>query len=726
MIVLALPAAVIVLAIMVFSGVSASSSVVLLAMVAIQVGAGIVVWDALAGRRDTVERLGMGAALGSGLALVTGIGLRLVGGPVWSWAIVPTVVIVVGAVRALLRRGHVTADRDRVDAPTWWALGIGTALGVGFIAANLRHYPLSWTGLWGGYHNDMPFFEALSTAVTRLGPFDSPFLPGAQVRYHWLVYGWSGQLSESAGSEPFVVLTRLLPAFTLLAAIALTVSWARRVSRVPWVPSLAVILLITGGFLGATYGGVLNFDSPSQSMGVVWLLALAVVLAAGLADQTSRRRFWATTVLVAALSFLLAGGKVSAALPALAGVLLVASVGLLRREPWAGTAVASAFASVIASGLAYALILSGASGSGGLGLFDLVDRSSSQQGLNPTDGMRGVILGTAILMVAMAARWAGLAWLVGDRRSRWDPMTLFGVGLAVTGLCSLIVFNGFNEIWFGLAASAPLAVLSAQGAGEAFRHLRHHSPRRPMVLGAASVAGAAVIYAMVFVLWATGASGGNVFVGTLRWTGPLVGVLLAMALGALIARWATGGWRLGAVGAMVVILLVLTTAPGRLLGVGTGQVGIQQPGLRNEWFSIGTADLVRDRDVKVVSEWSDTQMSAAAWLRENAGATDLLATNLTFGPFVPGITRLPTYVSALQYQAPYGRSSEAADLLRREGHVWDFIETPTAATATPLCEAGVGWLWIDPSLTAVRDWEPYATTVIDESDVIVARFRGSC
>lgn len=690
---------------------------VLVVVVLLQGLSGAIVWSWLSRRRDPIELLGMGLALGTIGALLSGLALQAAGVPPWGWPLPSLVIVGVWIVLRVRRREH--PRLDPVDRPTTVALIVGALLGAIFIGVNLRLYPLAWTGSWSGYHTDMPFFEALAGSIAQLGPFDSVFHPGAQIRYHWLSYGWAGQLTATAGAEPFVVLTRVLPVVAVVAAVAQVTAWARRLSSVGWVPTLAVALLMSGGFLGAIYGGVLNFDSPSQSMGIVWLLAYAVVLADLLAPSLSARRSVAVVGLLGVLAACLTGGKVSAAAPALAGVLLVALVGLVRRETWGRRAALGAGVSVVAAAAAYLVILSGAAGSGGLGMFDLVDRASSQQGLNPTDGMRGVILGTAILMVAMAARWAGLGWLVLDPDRRWQPMTIFGVGLAGTGLAALAVFNGFNEIWFGLAASAPLAVLSAQGAGEAAEYLGRSRGNRRAVVVACLVA-AAVVFVVVWALWATGASGGNVFVGTARWTGPLVGVGLAILLGGGIAIWVAGTRRVAATVAAAVVILVLVTAPARLLGVGTGQVGMQQAGLRSEWFSVSTG-LVRGEDVKVVTEWTEGLMAAAAWLRSNADPDDVLATNLTFGPFVPGVTGLRTYVSAIQYQGPYGRSSEIPDLLMREAQVWDFLENPSTSTAAPLCAGDVSWLWVDPALTTVREWAPFAVPVFANDDVIILR-----
>jgi len=317
-----------------------------------------------------------------------------------------------------------------------------------------------------------------------------------------------------------------------------------------------------------------------------------------------------------------------------------------------------------------------------------------------------------------------VGWLVVDPQWRWHPVTVLSVGLAVSSLAAVAVFNSFNEIWFANAVSGPLAVVTAVGAGEAARRLAPAGGQRMWLLLACAAA-AVVVFAAVWILWVTGPSGGNTFVTTWRWAAPLVGVTAALGLAALVAAKFGRPFTIGAVIAACVVILVFATTPSRLLGVGTGQVGILQNGLRNEWFSIGRASSVRDRDGTVISDWKSTLMDAAAWLRSHAADDDLLATNLTFGPFVPGVTDLPTYVSAIQYQAPYGRPDDAAILLRHENEVWDFIDAPGLGTVAPLCAAGVKWIWVDPTLTKSRDWSAFAEVAFSNQDAIILRLDAS-
>jgi hypothetical protein len=114
-------------------------------------------------------------------------------------------------------------------------------------------------------------------------------------------------------------------------------------------------------------------------------------------------------------------------------------------------------------------------------------------------------------------------------------------------------------------------------------------------------------------------------------------------------------------------------------------------------------------------------VTAGKWLRENSSPSDLLATNLTFGPLVPAVTGIRTYASAIQYQIPYGRPSAEPEILRHDAEVWDFIQRPSAATIRPLCDAGVDWIWVEPSESMIRDWLPYATTAFTNNDAIILK-----
>jgi len=705
------------------TGVRPLSTLGLVLVVAIQGWAGGYWWLRLRGASvSAVELAGMGLALGTVASVVSGLVVLVAFGSSLGWALPAGIAVAHWLVRG--RRRVVSRDSSSDQKPASvgadrgvrWAVVLTLTLGTASLIPNVRSYPLTWTGDWGGYHGDMLFFEAVASSMARLGPLDSIFSPDALIRYHWLTYAWAGQVTEAVGAAPFVVLARVLPFVAVIASCLIATAWARRLSAVSWAPAFAVILLVTGGYVGATYGAIFNFDSPSQSMTTLWLLAFAVVLLSLL--RPGRISVGVTTAL-GLLSFGLAGGKISAGAVAVGAALWVALVAGIRRAEWRRAALVSTAVILVAFAAGYVLVVMGSADPGGLKLFNVLDRASSIQGMNPIPGSWGIALGTVALVIAIVARWSGLVWFVLRRDTRWAPDTVLGVGLALAAVLTVVALSGgMNDTWFALAASAPLSVISAAGVAEAWRSF---GPARRVTMVWALVASLALMV-IVALLWLTGPSGGTVWVSSWRWLAPIVGVGGAVLVGVLLGlRFGSArGW---CAVAGAVIMLALVAAPGRALGVGSGQMGVQ-PGLGEETFT-PIQRFVDGIDGGYVREWSDQHVAAATLLRDLAQPGDLVATNVTYSPLVPALTGLQTFVSGMAYQAPYGTASGLDSLVESETSSWAFIDDPSEASASALCEAGVDWLWVDPERTQVRTWVPYATTVLELADAIVLRLDAS-
>ena len=665
---------------------------------------GWLIWRWFSQSSGVIESIGMGFAIGTVLSVFGALATQLLGLGLWGW-LLPAVLG--GAVKIRARLATNKAEsvlRAPLDLRAILAAGAAFVLGLGSLVINLQNYPLTWSGLWSGYHPDMPFFEALGTSLARFGPFDSIFIPGGQIRYHWLVYAWSGQLSEITDAQSFVVLTRALPAVAILASSCLVIGWTARITKRLWTPTLAAVLLLSGGYLGAVYGGILNFDSPSQALGVVWLLAFSLI-----AIHVIRAPTILGYALAGVLMLALTGGKVSAALPVLAGVLLVAVVGIYRREKWARAAVTLGVVSLIAVVLAYFAFLAGANGGGGLVFGSWIDRVGSQQGFNPIEGMAGIVLGTLIIAIAIGARWAGMWWLFSQRESRWQIETIFGFGLALSSLLALLMFKGFNEIWFATASSAPLTVICVVGFERAINAAlpaEGASSRRLVLL---SMAGALLVFIIVWLLWATGPSGGSYWQTTSRWMAPFLGIIAAFVLGYLAVRFGSACRGVSAAVIGVTLVLTLAVTPGRLLGVGTGQMGVP-PAMREDSFSFGRAPSVRGNDETLINSVDFQFFEAAEWLRQNSLEDSILATNLTFGPLIPAITQRQTTASGIQYQAPYGTAPLAKKLLNNDQVIWDFVNSPSPSSFAALCDQNVDWVWVYPPQSMKTDWAPYART----------------
>lgn len=702
--------------VLVVTGAPVFSSVLLALIVMYQAISGAVVWRWLRPSAGPLEQAGAALALGTAFAALAGTLTATLGLGPWGWA-APSLVSVAFAIWR--RRAFRNSTSQAWDQAA--VIGFFSAVlpGMAIVLYVLRLYPLDWVGAWSRYHPDMPFFEAISVHIAQFGAFSTPFLAEGAVRYHWLSYAWAGQLTLAADAPPFVTITRVLPVVALLGSAAMVASWTRRLSRQSWTPALAGLLLSLGGFTGAVFGGVLTMDSPSQSMSVLWLIAFSMAI---VHVSHSTRVQWPALLLIGILAFALVGAKVSAAAPATAGVLVLATIQALqghRRSLWL---LAATLIGVLAG---FAFFLAGSLGGGGLTLGSLVDKASSQQGLNPIDTKYAVVAGTAILVMAVVPRWAGVLWLFGQRDWRWRPEVTYSLGLAASSLGALVAFNSFNEVWFSSTVSGPLAAITAVGAGEALVRLTGASGTSPRLVLIAAIVLSLLAFIIVWQLWVTGASGGNVWVPTWRWMGPIAAWGIAIVSGLVISWWALRRLDVGGIVAAAVLVLVFVSVPGRLIGLGTGLVATQENGLRNEWFSVGEVKYARGRDTQSVTEWSDSQLRAAAWLRNNADRSQLLGTNLTLGPFVPAVTHMSTYVSGIGYQSPYGFSSMSPVMLAREEVTWDFLGTPSSSTFEALCESNVEWLWIDLSRTEQRDWEPFYTVRLKEADTVVAELNRS-
>lgn len=702
------------IAFLLVTGVSPRTALLVTLVMAVQSLSGAVVWRWMRRSAGAVECLGMGIALGTAAAVLSGLATSALIGSPWGWLVPSTLVAIACAWRSRRARTSTHDDtRPEVGDRVLWLTVIASAgLGVVSLLPNIARYPLSWTGTWGGFHADMLFFEALSNSLARYGPLDSIFTPDSLIRYHWLAYAWAGQVSASSAAEPFAVLTRVLPLASVIGSCLIAISWARQMSPSRWAPMLAVVLLVFGGYVGATYGAVFNFDSPSQSLTMMWLLALAFAATSAAIGAGST---WPWLIALSVLSFCLAGGKISAGAVGLAAMTVLMLGALVSRRVWRARAIWLWMACTVGSSAGYLLVVAGSANPGGLRVLQILDRASSVQGLNPIPGSLGIVVGTGIMLIAISARWAGLLWLVRSPARRWEPATMLGVGFAAAGLATAVLLSGgLNDMWFALAASAPLSVISAVGVADAWRSVEpaRSSVRQPAI----AVTGAVVIVGAVTALWLTGASGGNVWVGTWRWLGPPVAVIGALLVAIVLVRTRgrRAGWPTALIGTTIVVL-VLVSAPGRLLGVGTDQVG-RQPGLSSDAFA-PIEEYVPGIDSTIVGEMSADDLRAGEWLSKQGDG--IVATNVSFSPLVPAVSGVQTYASGVLYQAPYGRPSGIAPLLERERASWAFIDEPSVDTRDVLCRAGVQWAWVDPRRTPRIDWQPFARIVSASRTVTV-------
>ena len=678
-------------------GVSWASALVIGLIVVIQAVFGGVVTILIARRPVTMlEFIGAGLAVGSALAVVLGIPSSPlgVGARAWGWLVVAGVTIL-GVLLAGRRRrsrlwGGLVWDRPSALVA---ALG-GGSVGLAGVAVNLARYPLS--GPWERFHPDIPFFEGLGTSAVKFGPGVNAFMSGDEIRYHWYSYVWPGQLTVALDLEPFVALTRVVPVAVVLGLAALAAGVAGRLGRSWWSPILAVALVISGGFAGAAYGVISNVDSPSTALTTLWLLGF-VVLAFG-----SRLDPRAGFALALTTGFLLSGAKVSAI--AVVGVAWIAILilGMGWRAAWTRTALVQLVGLLVGAVLSFFLFVFGSASSGDLRVLSWEYRASTVQGLDLDSSWWGVALGTLLLSIAILPRAAGIIGL----QVRSAEVAL-GVGLVTASIVPIWVLSqGVNELWFAVAAAAPLAVLSVLGLERLWE--RAAAQRGVAAWGLTAVLAGLISASAVAVLWPLGASD----VVTARSIGPLVPWLVgAVAAGVAFMR---SGRAMGI--AVLATSLVITASVGR--GVTAfGDVGLESSTGRNaptatEFVATTSPtgvdpskeDLPTSSDEALPTpalvgsvQWSLLQNEAALWLRNAAAPEDVLAVNQPESAMIPAVSAMRTYLSAVPYQEMYGSRGQAPLVTERQAYSLDLANGLTPELVAVLCSAGVDWLWIGNS-----------------------------
>lgn len=709
--------------------------------VGIQFVGGVILWSLVVREpRPGPERLGMGLVLGGVMAVLAGVVGNAFLAWSWWWTLPSIVLLLVFVMRRL---ALVPRREPRVD-PAWFPVAAGVIVGLGLLFLNLRRYPLAWQGNWDGYHPDMVFFEALGNSVARFGSNDSIFMAGGDLRYHWLTYAWSAQLSSAWGAEPFMVLTRVLPLVALVALVALVVAMVQRLGA--FVPNglpnssswLAVALVVTGGYVGAVNGTILNFDSPSQALTAAWFMGFVIVVMQLLnrapgepGGQGISGQGIIGVLLGGILGFALTAGKVSAGFVAVTALGIAAVVGLVTRAPWARRGVLLTAVLGVASMAAFLLFVWGSASPGDLRFLDWNGRASTIQGLNSSPAVRGVALGTLTLLLAMSARWVGGIWLVGDRRwrARFEPW--FGIGLAIAGALPVLLFaQGLNETWFALTASAPLAALAAVGVVVAWHRAELGLPDAvaAVVVGIAGVV--LVAYIWTDQVWESGIG---------RFWGPWLGLAFAVSwavLFTLIRR------RFALVPVLAVATLVFTVEAvgaratpiiGAVLGGARDGSGVRAVSLAEPSVTLAptppvvTGESSTEPSNLVPSEraahvWSQRHAEAGAFLRANAGQDDIIVTNETNAYLVPALTRLRTVISGVPYQATYGSNRTAERIPERIA-----LNDAAIAEAQPLaieamCESGARWVWISNDRAPLGDASGIAQLVFANDAVQVFEF----
>lgn len=686
------------------------------AVVILQVLSGLVIWVAISGSliRNLFLTLGIGAALGTFLSMIVSVLLQETPVATVAWAIpfMASIILVVARRKAFICFfGKATVTRAELVA---LAITLSIA-GLLLIVSWIRR-PLS--AIRSGESVDMYFLEALSNGISRLGPDQSILMSGGSLRYHWFVYGWAGELTSTTGLDNFVALTRILPIVSLLGASLIAIGWAAsltfgdRPSPV-WVPALAGILVTVGGYTGALYGVILNFDSPSQALTTVWLLAVSALTTAYFAHDTrhfSKVQNVFVLGVIGILVFALIGGKASSGLVVLGALSFCVLISAIFHAPWTKRAILTTTVAFLAAATCYLWVLSGIAIDENL-TESVAVKASTWQNLDPIAGRWATWMGTFALIMAVSTRIIGMTWFFESREKFARPAIVFVTGAMLTGFAALILLSdGINELWFVLAASAPTSIIAAYGVGQAFQRLEI-----PLWLPIVVALPASALSLILSWNWriADNLNDNSFFKmpGLLYWLSIVLVWIVIPILSFLVLRMKHYNPEIRnlvtATCGLSIIALTLTsilTRPAVLwtqTRVLTTEIGLVKPQANFEDSNIQSAS---------GSDVIDDQLAAALWLQENSKVTDLIATSNPGSSFIPALTGRQMYIAGYLYQIGLGASSEAETVEQRAASSSLLASGELGAISQDLCTQDIDWFWIENSNENLLGRQPAYTS----------------
>jgi hypothetical protein len=580
---------------------------------------GTLVFRALWGSRGNwPEDLGLGAATGMVLQLV-GWAIGAASGQHLILTAWPILILALFLAVPRLRRNWRIADPSPLPLAWSWLMAAVLLALVAWAAPQFRSMPLP--PVTAQYYPDVYYHLSLIHEMMRSLPFQVPQLAGDSLRYHYLSDADMATASMVTHIAPTTVFLRLWILPVVATAAVATAALTRTVVPRWWAGPVAAAVAFAGqplyGNSPISFGTQpISLLSPSQSYAMPLLALFALVVVEKLrGDRVARG--WAGWAALPVLAVACAGAKSSALPPLLAGVLLAGLYLWWRRRtiPWAA---AGPLASV-AFGMAVGFRLFAGGGAGTLGLQPLsllrwlqpysqtlgIDDGVGRDGLFPPgmqhaggSGLLFVAILVAWLLLMEAPRLIGL--VVPGRTGTGDPAPFLLGGMILAGLggALLLWHPAASQVYF-FNGAVPFGVVLAVRAVA----LRSRGGR---VLAPGAVAGA---------LW--------MWLG-LRYRPPshstihswqlslVVPVLVAAGAAVVLAAIGVAIWRRRALRAVPVALLAAVLGGSLAANLEVTARAIH----------------AHHGPVPLRAEVTAPEMRAARWLDQNAGADDVVATNV--------------------------------------------------------------------------------------------------
>ena len=194
--------------------------------------------------------------------------------------------------------------------------------------------------LWWIMTNDIPFLESLAYSVNRWGPRKNISAVGTELSYHWFALAWSGMTTQLSGAQSWTVLTIMLP-IVVCMTIGLLV-WG-----IIYEATTSSMLATLGAASVLLLRDVVSVTSPTNMFSFTIMFVLILMMKRWLETHSIRPQ---AAITAALLLFCLFGSKVSTGGTLMAGAGLAI---LFNNSATKLTRVKILTASVITSAASY-------------------------------------------------------------------------------------------------------------------------------------------------------------------------------------------------------------------------------------------------------------------------------------------------------------------------------------------------------------------------------------
>ena len=734
------------------SGLRSIDIAVIIFLTSIQIAIGASVWLVYRSKYEVcfAEIVGMGAAIGFALALISSQLFRTILPKSISWSILPVIALVLSL---LASKSATSSFNNRkqdfnelfilfagtlIALSTSWFWLIPTALAsgvlitwsvlrsrwiissrtkrylvhvVGGIGLTLSVYALStlnslenirnpvwWSWRFAKIQDpDVVFGESMMHSVGLFGNSDNIFFAGTKLHYHWLSFAWNDTLNALFQTDAFAITGIASQVIVIFIIMCLVATIASRFSN-SRISTPLVVLAVSSMCAGPIpFVRLLHPYSYSFNFSLIYTFAFVILLL-----SIEKSKFLVNATLMFIFTAVLFGSKISSAVALVLGLLIANVFSLVRRDRDSKHNFAISSVSAIAVILLwfynYYSTNSTSADSVKFGPGIIFEQKAFMVAGLPTIVF---LLGFVSILILVFYSFVGIFWISSITNSSARFALLFSIAGGFSSLILGILFFDVGEnlaylIQTGIALILPISIIAICNAEFAI------GLRKSFGVVAAVLTG--VFTAKIFWFTFESVSGNSVpvvFKSSFAILLPLfVGVVLFSITRFVFKIETRSAW------ALCAVLMISASTLGSYASFASG---LYQDGGDYHQLRVDDSDMITG---------SVDYRELLVWLRSNSKKRDLVATNrycsdsYELPPDCMALWSLTSAISGRQVlvEGEYPPNSKALDIEREKRRllVEGFVNKPSIESRVELQDYGVRWVVADFAVSKNREWGEFA------------------